>query len=131
MKNKKYIISGIIIVVIIGFIVAFVFGIGKSKVTCKINPYMDPGDPEKVEVTGVFKNNKLESINIVNTYKTEDDSKTYCDYYKSIKSDTKCSKTSIKVDNLKDLSLFGDIDLIGKDENAFTKTFTDYGYTCN
>ena len=60
MNNKKYIIAGLIITVIIVFIIVFVLNVGNNKVTCKISPYMDPGDPEKIEVTGVFKNNKLE-----------------------------------------------------------------------
>ncbi len=130
MNNKKYIIAGLIITVIIVFIVVFILNVGKNKVTCKISPYMDPGDPEKIEVTGVFKNNKLQFVNVVNTYKTEDDSKVYCGYYKDIKSDVKCSKKTIKVDKLKDLSMFGDTELIGKNESTFTKTFKDYGYSC-
>ncbi len=113
MNNKKYIIAGLIITVIIVFIIVFVLNVGKNKVTCKISPYMDPGDPEKIEITGVFKNNKLEFVNVINTYKTEDDSKVYCEYYKDIKSDVKCSKK-----------------IIGKSESTFTNTFKDYGYTC-
>lgn len=130
MNNKKYIIAGLIITVIIVFIIVFILNVGKNKVTCKISPYMDPGDPEKIEVTGVFKNNKLEFVNVVNTYKTEDDSEVYCEYYKDIKSDVKCRKKTIKVNKLKDLSMFGDTELIGKSESTFTKTFEDYGYSC-
>ena len=130
MNNKKYIIAGLIITVIIVFIIVFVLNVGKNKVTCKISPYMDPGDPEKIEVTGVFKNNKLQFVNVINTYKTEDESKVYCEYFKDIKSDVKCSKKTIKVNKLKDLSMFGDAELIGKSESDFTNTFKDYGYTC-
>ena len=130
MNNKKYIIAGLIITVIIVFIIVFVLNVGNNKVTCKISPYMDPGDPEKIEVTGVFKNNKLQYVNVINTYKTEDDSDVYCEYYKDIKSDVKCSKKTIKVNKLKDLSIFGDAELIGKSESAFANTFKDYGYTC-
>ena len=128
MKKTGYIVLAATII-IIGIALFFLLSDG-NKVTCKIDAYIDPGDPKEIELTGVFNKNKLDSVNVKYTYESKKDVDSYCDYYKETEKDVKCSKKTITIKKSKVYTSLNDEKLIGKTTDQFKKTLEDIGYTC-
>lgn len=128
MKKTGYIVlAGVVIVV--GIALFFLLSTG-NKITCKMDTYIDPGDPKEIELTGVFSKNKLEYVNAKYTFESKKDVNSYCDYYKETEKDVKCSDKTITVKKSKVYNSINDEKLIGQTTDTFKKILEEFGYTC-
>ena len=133
MKNKLYIIIGVIVIalVIAGYFVISRDVFAKKIVCTSSTDVAEPGDPIKTKLTAVLKKDKVKYINVKYTYVTKDDAKGHCSNYKDDKKKTSCSGKNVTVYKTDDFSSLEGTSIIGLDSDTYKGTMELYGYKCN
>lgn len=132
MKNKKYIIIGVIVIllVVLAYFV-FTYDLFAKKIICTSSTDVaEPGDPIKTKITAVIKKDKVKYINVKYTYVTKEDAKGHCSNYKDDKKKTHCSGKNVTVYKTDDFSTLDGNDLINKQADSYKDLMKLYGYSC-